>query len=124
VSAESIGPAELLMAAIVVVGGIYILSTSSNSSSAKPNDESSMAFIQCKDFVKDNLKAPSTADLPFLDYQATKVGDNHYIIKSHVDAQNGFGATIRNSFLCDLEWNGIEAANRKNWSLLSLRFFD
>lgn len=59
--------------------------------------------------VKANLKSPSTAEFPFSavnsDVNITKSG-NKYTVKSWVDAQNSFGATIRSNFTVTIEKNG------------------
>ena len=58
------------------------------------------ASIVCEDFVKDRLKAPSTADFPsYSDYTITGSGDD-YTVEGYVDAENGFGAMIRTDWTC------------------------
>jgi hypothetical protein len=79
-----------------------------------------MAGIQCEEFVKNRLKAPSTADFPFLDRTVIPEGANTYIVRSYVDAQNGFGAMIRSDFRCEIRYNGGEDADITNWTLVSL----
>ena len=59
--------------------------------------------------VKNSLKSPSTAEFPF-SYNSsgvsiTKTGDI-YTVKGWVDAQNSFGATIRNDFIVKMKKNG------------------
>lgn len=70
-------------------------------------------------FVKDNLKSPSTADFGgvFSDYQdpdqvVTVLGDGKFRVRAWVDAQNAFGATIRNRFVCVLEYVGNDRWRR------------
>tara|TARA_B110000196_G_C20909299_1_gene549755 strand:+ start:217 stop:792 length:576 start_codon:yes stop_codon:yes gene_type:complete len=49
--------------------------------------------------VKQNLKSPATAEFPFYDdSQIQHIGDCVYQVRSYVDSQNSFGATIRTSF--------------------------
>lgn len=79
-----------------------------------------MAFVQCQSFVKDRLKSPATADFPTLNFQAFPRGENIYAIRSYVDSQNTFGATIRTNFFCEVEWNGKDDAAQGNWNLLQL----
>lgn len=87
-------------------------------------DHSSMAYIQCKDYVKDRLKAPSSADFPFLADRITKVSDNHYIVESHVEAQNAFGVKLRSDYYCDIELVGEYSGSKKNWNLIGLKLAD
>lgn len=68
----------------------------------------SYARIYAKQEVEKLLKAPSTAD--FSGYSDTVVAlleggtKNDYIVKGYVDAQNGFGAMIRNKYYVILEF--------------------
>jgi len=82
-----------------------------------------MAFIQCKNFVKNRLRAPSTADFPFLDRSAWALDQNVYVIKSYVDAQNGFGAITRTNWHCKIQYNGGNSADQNNWTLLDLETY-
>ena len=93
---------------------------SSPKSDEEPKDESSMASIQCKEFVKERLKSPSSADFPLLDYQASVIGNNQYVIRSYVEAQNSFGANLKSNYVCIVKWNGQESYAIRNWELISL----
>ena len=84
-------------------------------------DLSSQASIVCKDYVRQTLKAPATADFPLLDFSAYRRGGNHWTIKSYVDAQNGFGAQIRNHYSCDMQYSGTgDPLDAGSWKLLDL----
>lgn len=87
-------------------------------------DESSMAHIQCKEFVRDQLKAPSSADFAFLDYSASNLGGNQFVIRSTVEAQNSFGVKLKNNYVCSVKWNGLNSSYIRNWELLSLQFIN
>ncbi|MDP4011959.1 MAG: hypothetical protein Q8P72_07115 [Candidatus Roizmanbacteria bacterium] len=54
--------------------------------------------IQAQEFVKQGLKAPSTAKFPVLPYQTSTDGDGLYRVVSHVDSQDSFGAMIRSDW--------------------------
>jgi len=77
-------------------------------------DRLSMAWVMAQDFVKKGLKSPGTASFGSLwkgDWQSTDdcvkyLGDDKYIAKGWVDAQNAFGATVRIDFVCELEYIG------------------
>jgi hypothetical protein len=65
------------------------------------------AYTFAQDFVKDRLKSPSTASFPWGMKDATLyLGRNGYRIRSYVDSQNGFGATVRTDFDCTVRQNG------------------
>lgn len=55
-------------------------------------------YIQAQEFVKQGLKAPSTAKFPSLSYETTDLGDGRYKIISYVDSQNSFGAMLRSEW--------------------------
>ena len=81
------------------------------------------AWIMAKQFVTDQLKAPSTAEWgsvfkgTYQDPQncVTALSDNHFRCKGWVDSQNGFGAMIRTRFVCTVKYVGDS-----KWSLVSL----
>jgi len=111
----------------LVAGALSLIMWAYNSLSGDPkaqSDHSSMAYIQCKDYVKDRLKAPSSADFPFLADRITKVSDNHYIVESHVEAQNSFGVKLRSDYYCDIELVGEYAGSKTSWNLIGLKLAD
>jgi hypothetical protein len=76
------------------------------------------ALVMAHQFMERRLKAPSTADFPSIVSEGVGVfhmGNGVFIVNSHVDAQNSFGAKIRTRFICKLKDNGD-----KTWSLISL----
>jgi hypothetical protein len=57
------------------------------------------AYVMMQSYVKERLKAPSTADFPTRQGKGTKhLGDCLYQVVGTFDAQNGFGAMIRGRF--------------------------
>lgn len=95
-------------------------SDSEGATGSAPSDQSTMAVVQCQNYVKDRLRSPSTADFPWLDHAVVPRGNETYMVKSYVDAQNGFGATVRNDYICEIRYTGGEAADQGNWSLIDL----
>ena len=57
-----------------------------------------------KYFIRENLKAPSSAK--FVECEIVESKDTCFIVYAEVDAQNSFGANIRNYFLVYIETNG------------------
>jgi hypothetical protein len=55
-----------------------------------------------ENFIKDQLKAPSTAE--FSPHGETRVAyneaDDTYTVRGWVDAQNSFGAKLRSKYIC------------------------
>jgi hypothetical protein len=60
--------------------------------------------MRCEDFVKEKLKAPSTAD--FGGQSVSGNGSGPWKVTGWVDAQNSFGAKIRTGWTCDIRLDG------------------
>lgn len=82
------------------------------------------AFIMSQNFVKENLKSPSTAKFPFQEYSWSDpdTKNNSVMIKSFVDSQNGFGAEIRTTYFVTVKFKGGLAEDINNWILQDLKF--
>lgn len=106
---------------VVLLAGIGWLFGSSDSPRSGSSDHSVMAFVHCKDFVRARLRAPSTADFPFLDRQVTSPAAGTFVVVSYVDAQNAFGAMIRNNYRCTVRYKGGEEAAQASWDLVDLQ---
>lgn len=66
------------------------------------------AYYNSKQFVKNILKAPATAK--FEDdctSCAIKQEDGTWFVKSYVDAQNSFGALLRQNYECRLSYDPV-----------------
>lgn len=63
------------------------------------DDRVSTAYVMLQDDVREQLRAPSTADFPGRYEPGTRhLGGCIYQVFGKVDAQNGFGATLRSTF--------------------------
>jgi hypothetical protein len=69
------------------------------------------AVVACEGFVKDRLKAPSSAKFSGEDAQQS---GSVYTVTGAVDSQNSFGALLRSSYTCVVEDSGSQ------WKLQSL----
>jgi len=86
------------------------VSTANEICSGDGKNGRSLAYIYAQDLVKMNLRSPSTADFPFSNFQwrmHSKTADDSCIftIKSYVDAQNAFGATVRHHYVAELKYH-------------------
>lgn len=82
------------------------------------NTAQAMAKTLCEDRVEKSLRSPSTADFPFFD-QAVYDGNRRATLASYVDAQNGFGATVRTNFVCVVEYSGNGSPSSfTNWKVV------
>lgn len=79
----------------------------------------SQANVMAQGMIKQLLKSPSTADFPFLDYTTT-INGNRYIVVSHVDSQNGFGAMIRSNWRLVMDHNGGEWNSPRSWDIVEI----
>jgi len=78
------------------------------------------ALIKSQSFVEQQLKAPKSAEFS-IDYEndVTQIDDSTFSIYSYVDAQNNFGALLRNNYSCQLVYyNNFENVRCENLILL------
>ena len=81
-----------------------------------------MAVRMAEKFVRDRLKAPSTAKFPSATESIRHVqhaGGNTYEVNSFVDAQNSFGAAIRTRYYCKLQDKGSG-----RWTCVELKLIE
>lgn len=77
------------------------------------------AFVMCKQFVTDRLKAPATAVFPTYGDDGTQtdqVSSVQFRARGYVDSQNSFGANVRTHYTCT-----ISSTGGKNWHLDDLK---
>ena len=92
-----------------------------------PNiDNPTLASMMCEGFVLDRLKAPSSAEFPGLLDEWPKImpfgGDttgHDWHVVSYVDAQNTYGAMIRDFYTCQISY-----VSNDQWKLLDLWFHE
>lgn len=89
-------------------------------SSSTPEDLSLHAWTVCKGAVEEKLKAPSTADFPWLPDKVSTDGEGLYIVLGHVDAQNSFGAVLRSQVGCKLKYQGGSPSATRSWERLQV----
>lgn len=83
--------------------GSSSFSYGSTSGSYIGKDRSKDAWVCAKKYVEDNLKSPSTAEFcKYTDATVMRVGEDEYIIHGYVDAENSFGATVRQTWTVSL----------------------
>jgi len=110
-----------LFIVIMVILVISLCCIFGSFSGPSESDISSMASIQCEFYVRDSLKSPSTAKFPsLLLSDVEKLENNMYYVGSYVDAQNSFGAIIRNKYYCKIKYIGGDRYMQSNWNLIDL----
>jgi hypothetical protein len=106
-----------LLIIVVIIGAIFYSCSKSGGSGGSDNDgrNDGLAKVMCEKFVKDRLKAPATADFSgVFDTEVSGSGDD-YTVRGYVDAENSFGANLRNNYVCQVHDDGND-----NWTLVSL----
>jgi len=81
-----------------------------------------LAFNYNKELIKKQLRAPSTAKFPGLfesKDHVTSMGDKRYQIRSYVDAQNAYGAMIRQHYINVVRMG----SNSNHWILGDVKFY-
>ena len=111
---DRFGSGCLILVGVIVALGI-IGSWIKNNRPPSPGLDKFGAYLTSQKFVKDRLKSPSTAK--FCDFDEAVVsttgednrtdpGRDSYTVRGWVDAQNSFGAVLRNRFICKLHKAG------------------
>jgi len=81
--------------------------TESSSRLASEDERRQVAYDACVEAVTEQLKAPATAEFAALEDVEVTEKSAGYTLRGDVDAQNGFGALIRNSYTCDVTVTGM-----------------
>ena len=96
-----------IVGAIIVI--IFVFNQFSGNDKSVIDSDPILAYNFAEDFIKDRLKAPSTAEFPGTfekKKHVTDLGNGEYLIESWVDSQNGFGAMIRSRWSCKIIFLG------------------
>lgn len=88
----------------VAAGLLAVIGACTAISSAGGGDQSAYVKVACRDWVKERLKSPASAE--FSDESVERDGDDGYVVSGAVDSQNGFGAMIRNTYTCEATHSG------------------
>lgn len=97
----------------IVIGAFVVLAfvactVGSINSGNRDSDTEYEAIAQCEARIDGLLKAPSTAS-----YQTeASPQSGSWIVTGSVDAENGFGATVRSNFQCTVTIDGDRATTK------------
>lgn len=105
----------------LVIVGIAVAMTLALALTQSGDDDGSdtAAFTACTQFVEDRLKSPATADFEGMGYATITNTGQAWTVRSHVDSENGFGATVRTEFVCKMKYT-----ESGDWLLTDLRTDD
>lgn len=91
--------------AILVVLLFYGLCKSNKPGNVTKQISKMDAAVMAKSFVEQNLKAPATADFgPVRDENVDQLNDTTFTVRGYVDAENTFGAKLRNNYTCTVRF--------------------
>jgi hypothetical protein len=108
----------VLIALMLILAIAFVGCDSDNSRNSGTGVSETSAFVISRNFITRNLKSPSSADFPLLDFSSTKIGEGEYRVTSYVDSQNGFGAMVRSNWEVTLKYNGFgDWADPRYWTL-------
>lgn len=121
---EQRGGCVMLLVFLCLIGGCYkcILSDDKPSYSTRsniPSEDQIYAFAET--IISNKLAAPSTAKFPPVG-QISKRDDGIYVIMSYVDAQNVYGAMLRQYWICQLKYKGGNWDNGNSWEIVEATF--
>jgi hypothetical protein len=99
----------LIVFVVVIVAGLSNRLLPGSGGTAAPRQHDAVdAWIDCKDFVTKNLKAPASAEFPASNDSGVSIHqltNQHWVVAAYVDAQNSFGAQLRQAFACELSYS-------------------
>ena len=86
-------------------GGFMIYLQANQQGGGGRVEDGVLANMYCENLVKTRLKAPSSAKFAgYSNSVATPIGARKFRVSSYVDAQNSFGATLRNRYTCVVDF--------------------
>lgn len=101
----------VLFVLVALVGGLWLLGRPHPAEPIPASDTG--AWTVCQKFVSQELKAPSTAKYPRQSQATiTALTPLRYRVTSYVDAQNSFGAMLRQPFVCEAVYDGNDQWTR------------
>lgn len=91
---------------IVLLGVIIALVPKTETS--HENTDDTAAYVMAKQFIRERLKAPGSAEFPSQvwnegEVHKSKLENGGYRVSAWVEAQNSFGAKLRTNWVCELK---------------------
>lgn len=90
-------------AALLVAGGAWLALRPASTTIGPGDPDRAQAVHLCEDSIRSQLRSPSSAKFSGETYSS---GGVSYTVAGNVDAQNGFGAMLRDTFDCTLVKSG------------------
>jgi hypothetical protein len=103
---------KIIIPVCILVSGLFVLFYFYNAQYPAPprSPDATDAWVDCKSFVQQNLKAPATAVFPASNAPGVAVAHleskGRWGVLGYVDSQNSFGAMLRSGFTCEVSYSG------------------
>lgn len=96
-----------LIALLTTFGGVILLLVVFLPTGEESDEITSIdAQAACEEFILDRLKSPSSADFgSATSSRATTAAGEVFVVTGAVDADNAFGASIRNRYVCEVVYS-------------------
>lgn len=96
------------IALLALISYIVVMAVNHEPSPDRERDTGSAtaAVLACQDFVEQSLRAPATAEFPPISEASVSRSGSEWIVSSHVDSENGFGAFVRTNWTCEARYEG------------------
>lgn len=104
------------------LGSIALLAMA-GCSGTPPCEDDVGAFVMAQEFIKRDLKAPATAEFPMITAEGVSSqpeqvdGRCGFRVRTYVDAENSFGAKLRQNYVVTLR---PDDDGTGNWTLSSI----
>ncbi len=102
----------MLICAVVFAVSFRAYTPSDRESAAgtPPSHTAFEANLECHQFVKDRLKAPSSAKFSdFSDSLVMGTSDGPYVVRSSLESQNALGVMLKTRYMCTVTFQGKDA---------------
>jgi hypothetical protein len=100
---------------VSIIGLAILLGGGRPRGSASSGPDAIAAWIDCKTFVERGLKSPASAVFPLSNAPGVTItqADGRWFVVGFVDAENSFGAKLRQEFQCQMTYQGNTATIRR-----------
>jgi len=90
----------------------------------KIDEQCTMASVILKDYVKEMLDAPKTAEFPWSDYKCRYEGNGVYFVQSYVEFKNLYNVPLKRTYQITLQFDGVDKYSPRSWKMLKFGWLD
>jgi hypothetical protein len=100
---------SLIVGAVVLA--VFLYGGGGSNRRTPPAPDRVSAWVDCRSFVEQNLKAPASAVFPLSNAPGITIAhlsNGRWSVLGFVDAENSFGAVLRQDFGCQISYSGTQ----------------